>query len=93
MTDNGWHLDKRVPIAIIIALIVQGVGLGILWGEFATRVAVVERRTEKLTEKLEDVPASLAEIQTDLKHLNSDVTLIRQRIFVGTSRRASPTGP
>ena len=38
-----WHLDKRVPIALILAIVVQTVGLGVWVGSIQQRVANNER--------------------------------------------------
>jgi len=44
----GWHLDRRVPIAIIFALIVQTGGIFYWGGQLATRVDNTEARVERL---------------------------------------------
>jgi len=42
MTE-GWHLDKKVPIALIIVLVIQTVGV-VIWGtRLDSRVEFVER--------------------------------------------------
>ena len=39
---QGWHLDKRVPIAIILAIVMQSVGL-IIWAvRLDARVTTLE---------------------------------------------------
>ncbi len=39
---NGWHLDKRVPLALIVTLIVQGV-IAVWWlSDLSFRVREVE---------------------------------------------------
>ena len=37
-----WHLEKRVPITIIIAVVVQTIVIGIWIGRFETRMDTVE---------------------------------------------------
>lgn len=41
---EGWHLDKRVPLSIIVALFVQ-TGALIMWGtKLDSRVSTVEQK-------------------------------------------------
>ena len=41
--DNSWHLDKRVPIALIVTLMMQG-AIGIWWmASLGSRVDYLER--------------------------------------------------
>jgi Tfp pilus assembly protein PilO len=44
--DNAWHLDKRVPIALIVAIMLQMGGF-VYWG------ARVEARTEALETRVQ----------------------------------------
>lgn len=77
--DNQWHLDKRVPIALILALMVQG-GSTIWWGaRIDARVATLETRiTEtapqetritRLEVTAQNIVLSLSEMKQDLKQL------------------------
>lgn len=44
--DSAWHLDKKVPIALILAIIVQTAGM-VWWGATTSeRLNAVERRVE-----------------------------------------------
>lgn len=40
--SSYWHLDKRVPISIILALLAQLVGFAVLAAKLDSRVGVVE---------------------------------------------------
>lgn len=71
--DHHWHLDKKVPLALIIALVVQTFCIG--WWAASTdgRVSTLERRmdaaapqADRLTRvevKLESVQAGIDEIK------------------------------
>jgi peptidoglycan hydrolase CwlO-like protein len=49
--DNEWHLDKRVPIALIITLLLQ-FGAGVWWASNANeRLDQVERRLEGFADR------------------------------------------
>ena len=44
--DRQWHLDKRVPVALLFGLMVQG-GAGVWWASGANeRLSQIERRLE-----------------------------------------------
>lgn len=43
MDDNQWHLDKRVPIALILTLFVQAMGFMWWMGTLDTTVAEMRR--------------------------------------------------
>ncbi|MFN0043745.1 MAG: hypothetical protein ACKVSF_11110 [Alphaproteobacteria bacterium] len=46
--EGRWHLDKRVPVAIIAALIMQGIG-AVWWAaQFEARFEASVRRIERL---------------------------------------------
>ena len=55
MSENQWHLDKRVPVALILALAAQGAG-GVWWASTTNeRLAQVERRLEAFSNRSEDM--------------------------------------
>ncbi|MBI1261393.1 MAG: hypothetical protein GC184_06685 [Rhizobiales bacterium] len=73
---NGWHLDKRVPIAMIVAIIIQS-GAGLVWAGAASerlvslegrslRTDEVVERTARLEEQSHAMRASLARIEDKL---------------------------
>lgn len=80
---EGWHLDKRVPIAMIVAIIIQS-GAGLVWAGAASerlvslesrslRTDEVVERTARLEEQSHAMRASLARIEDKL-----------DRVFLGT---------
>lgn len=48
---NGWHLDKRVPIALIVTLLAQS--FAAVWWASAMhgRVSVLESRLDSMTDQ------------------------------------------
>lgn len=76
---GGWHLDKRVPIALIIVILMQTAG-ALSWAGAATqRLAQVERqtyaqagwaeRTARLEEQSRHMQSSLQRIEDKLDDL------------------------
>ena len=71
--DNKWHLDKKVPVAMIIAIIFQ-TGIFVWWmASLAERVNSLERtrdasapqgdRITRVEVRLENVQAGIEEIK------------------------------
>jgi hypothetical protein len=77
LEDRQWHLDKTVPLALIITIIGQTMiaawGASNLW----TRVTELERQTQvaapqferiiRLEAKVDAITSSLSEIKTLIK--------------------------
>jgi len=85
--SNHWHLDKRVPIALIVALALQGAG-GVWWASTANeRLSQVERRLEGFADRSEMLQSevnqqgvSLAIVATRLDDTNRNIDLLRSEI-------------
>jgi len=71
--DKRWHLDKKVPLALIFAILMQTAGL-LIWGSnLSTRVNQLEsqiasaapqaERIIRLETKMDSIFGSLAEIK------------------------------
>jgi hypothetical protein len=63
MEDNNWHLDKRVPIALILTILIQTGAVGLVIGQTLTRVASLETKMEKsdgVSERLARLEAASA---------------------------------
>jgi hypothetical protein len=63
---NGWHLDKRVPVAIILVLIGQIFGFGYIYASLETRVAHLEGGLREQVYAMRQVPERLAGIEATL---------------------------
>lgn len=46
MDDTQWHLDKRVPVTLLVLLVSQIVGFGYLFGQLKQ---MVESNTDAIT--------------------------------------------
>lgn len=69
---TGWHLDKRVPLALIIALIAQTITFGMWVGSINTRVDQLEARADD-TQGLRDRLIRIETLQeTILERLGRD---------------------
>jgi hypothetical protein len=64
MEDNSWHLDKKVPIALLAALVVQFAGMMMFIGdvkatgtENTRRITAIE--SQKVSERLSSLEAKI----------------------------------
>jgi len=85
-SDREWHLDKKVPVGIILAIILQTMGfvaIGAAWkADVDGRLTQLERndvdrkpqeaRLIRLEEKLLGIASSLARIESRLETRNGD---------------------
>jgi hypothetical protein len=82
-TDRKWHLDRRVPLALILTIIGQ-TSIGVWWAATTNeRVSTLERaslesakttpvqadRLTRVESKMESVQRDLTEIKSDVKSL------------------------
>lgn len=66
---ENWHLDKRVPVAIVFTLVVQLVGFAFMYGRLESRVAHIEDQQRVVTlvpERLARLEALLERIERQL---------------------------
>lgn len=70
---NQWHLDRRVPVAIIITLIVQLVGFGMMIGNIENRVKNLETASSSrsvLPERMARLEERLVSLQRVLERID-----------------------
>lgn len=66
---ESWHLDKRVPVAIVVTLVVQLVGFAFMYGKLESRVTHLEdqsRMVGLVPERLARLEAILERIERQL---------------------------
>ena len=92
--QDPWHLDKRVPVALIIAILLQTAG-AIWWAaNISSRVDHVERRTVSLEDadrRMADTAVRVAETLAAIKTSQDDTRRALDRIERHIDgRRAAP---
>ena len=81
--DNGWHLDKKVPISIIMVIIMQGVaGLWVIADikkdvEILKASMIAQRERDDRQDKASVDAASL--IRSDLRELGQKMDRLIER--------------
>lgn len=91
MTDNAardssthWSLDRRVPVALILSIVLQSAGLFMWVGALTSRVSELELKAVRAIDAGERVISLEAEMR--------EVRRVLQRIEAKLDRRASKTG-
>lgn len=73
MPEQQWHLDKRVPIALILAIFVQSSG-GFWWASaMNTRMEQVERRLENFASRAAENERTVTQQGREIAVLTSEI--------------------
>lgn len=73
MSEQQWHLDKRVPVAIIFALLMQSLG-GVWWASSLNeRTAQIERRLEGFAQRSQGADRDIATLQQSVAVLSVQI--------------------
>lgn len=78
--QGGWHLDKRVPIALILTIVLQ-TSVGIWWA--ATQTARIDANTRaimRLENSSDGVPARLSRIETRQEYMLQTIERIDRKL-------------
>ncbi len=87
--DSHWHLDKRVPVAIIIALLMQTAGALVWAGAASERLSTLEGSTQPLAQMSERT----ARLEEQVIYMRATLDRIEDKLdrSMGLpSNRASP---
>jgi Tfp pilus assembly protein PilO len=89
--ETGWHLDKRVPVTIILVLLMQGVaGLWVV-AEMRKDIDVLKvqmaEQKERDRRQDEQVLYNYAQLREDLKHLLAKVDELSSYLRRGNGGR------
>jgi hypothetical protein len=77
LDDSNWHLDKKVPIALILAMAMQTAGV-VWWGATTSeRLSALERKADAAApqaERLARVETKLESVQNGISEIKSILT-------------------
>ncbi len=79
-----WHVDRGIPVAVIIGLVLQFIGFVYWVGNVSRQVSDLERRTivleaQRVGERLATVEVLMAETKARVIEMNRNIDLIVQR--------------
>lgn len=84
--DTVWHLDKRVPVALIITILLQTVGAGIWVGTIASRVTTLEQQSDRQSDQIDKGAAFSQQTATSLARLEEAVKALKESQTEGFRR-------
>jgi uncharacterized coiled-coil protein SlyX len=74
--EKYWHLDKRVPIAIIVALFFQSASAFWFASNLSTRVEVLERRVDNQNRRIEVVDDAIHRLEVGLTSVGEKLNFL-----------------
>lgn len=80
---EGWHLDKRVPLALIVAILAQTFAFGYITASITSRVDGLEKYVSARAMDGE----RLARMETQLLYVTQGISEIRAEIKGRPERR------
>lgn len=92
--DSKWHLDKKVPIAIIVTLVLQLAGFGWMASKLDSRIESLEKadaRHERLLDMQniagDDAKSRIIRIEEGMKHTLAALQRIEEHIELRNGKR------
>lgn len=77
--SNGWHLDRRVPLALIVTIIIQTAGVFWWAANITSRVEALEKGLSLRTEDHDRI----TRLETNQVHILEGLRRIETRISGG----------
>lgn len=98
MTDGEdslqWHLDKKIPITIIITLILQLVGFGWIASKLDSRIESLEKADVRHERSLDaqniasdDAKARIIRIEEGMRHTLEALARIEENVSRSSARK------
>jgi len=87
MSDNApegetrWHLDRRVPIALIATIAIQTFGAGWLFSQMENRVTQLERRADLQAAVTRDIPEKLGRLDEQVRAVRDMLERIDRKMM------------
>lgn len=80
---NGWHLDKRVPIALILVILAQTAG-GAWWAATTSaRVDANAKAVMKVDDDTANIPERLSRMETRQEYILQTIERIDRKLENG----------
>jgi len=88
---ESWHLDKRIPIATIVAILGQAVALGWLASSMDGRISALEKISDAqaslaaethVTERIAVLESNQAHVTVQLDHIDAKLDRITERLNI-----------
>lgn len=74
--SQHWHLDKRVPIALIFAILVQTAAIFMWVGALSSRVSELEIKANRAM----DIGDRVIRVESDVSYMRNSVERIEKKL-------------
>ena len=76
----GWRIDKHIPIAVLVALLLQTSGI-VWWASSITsRVDMLEKSTSSWQASREKIPERVTRVEVSLESINASLLRIERKL-------------
>lgn len=82
--ENGWRIDKRVPVAVILAIFIHIFGILIWASQLDARVDNMEKHVvgeSAFNEKFARIEERLEHVKEDVSFIKNDMEKISERLL------------
>ena len=77
--EKAWHLDKLVPIALIITIVVQTIGIGWWAATITARLDTLEKRVDSAAPQADRLTRVEVKLETAVEGIADIKMLLRDR--------------
>ena len=85
LTEQSWYLDRRVPMAIIAAIILQSAGALVWVGQATQRIKHMEQKTQLIAE----VSERIARLEENTSFMRTSLQRVERKIDLLHTAKAS----
>ena len=83
--NEPWHLDRKVPIATLVAILAQAIALGWMASSMDTRIAALEAYTKELNtarvrERIAVEEAATLDVKDRFKHFDDQLDRLEDKV-------------
>lgn len=80
LLPDGWHLDKRIPIALILAVLMQGLAAAWYAATLSSRVDAIDRRTANLEARDDQDRSASRDLARDIGEIKAQLKILLERM-------------
>jgi Tfp pilus assembly protein PilO len=89
VNENEWRVDKRIPLAVIIAMFLQIAGILIWATQLDARVESIEHRTladASLSEKFARLEERMENLKRDTDYIKHQMDMVTERMIKNSGK-------
>ena len=79
-TESGWHLDRKVPITLIVLIIFNFAGFVWVASQMDARITANEKSISEIKSVTNNLPANMATLQAQMVNIERSLARIERAI-------------